>query len=299
MKESLELFEQPVNRGNDPTAGERPTAELDAALLVKDLDQGPKGTRFTAIASTGSTDRDGESIDPNGWVVEAPTVPIFFGHAGYRDASNWIGTIERTWVSPQGFNVEGMLFDAIPEATNAKFIAGIMRLGVRPPGSVGFDPYEWVERDGRKGARAKGENFPGPSVGRRYTKQGLLEWSVVPVPSNIDSIVTGLKMLREGIGRGSSEGLAASLMALNRLTAAPDERGDDGEDEDEGSEELQEVLAELERLWPEARELVRRVLEERSSQERRLSQLERSLLDRFGRLPWQTSGQESAGLAGE
>jgi hypothetical protein len=52
-------------------------------------------------------------------------------------------------------------------------------------------------------------------------------------------------------------------------------------------------------LWPEARSLVRRVLEERSSQERALSALERSLLDRFGQLPWQTAGQESAGLAGE
>lgn len=287
-KEAPTLFDS-VNRAAASPADVRPVAELDAALVVKDWEQGAKGTRFTAIASTGSVDRDGESIEPAGWVVEASTVPIFFGHAGYRDAANWIGTIERTYSDHSGFNVEGMLFDAVPEATNAKLIAGIMRLGVRPPGSVGFDPYEWVERDGRKGARAKGEPFPGPAVGRRYTRQSLLEWSIVPVPSNVDSIVTGLKMLREGIGRVSSEGLAASLMALTKLTDAPDDM----------EARRREVLGLLEEVWPEARNLVRRVLEERSSQERALSQLERSLLDRFGQLPWQRSGQESAGLAGE
>jgi len=294
MKDSLELFDDQVNREARSPADVRPTAELEAALVVKDLDQGPKGTRFTAIASTGSTDRDGESIDPSGWVIAAPTVPIFFGHAGYRDASNWIGTIERTYTDHSGFNVEGLLFDAVPEATNAKLIAGIMRLGVKPPGSVGFDPYEWTEKDGRKGTRSKGENFPGPSLGRRYTKQELLEWSVVPVPSNIDSIVTGLKMLREGIGRVTSEGLAASLMALHRLADAPELTP-----EQVKQDELASVMETLEELWPEARQLVRRVLEERSSEERLLSELERSLLDRFGRLPWQKSGQESAGLAGE
>jgi hypothetical protein len=294
MKESLELFEDQENRACSSPADVRPTAEIEAALVVRDLDQGPKGTRFSAVASTGSTDRDGESIDPNGWVVAAPTIPIFFGHAGYRDPANWIGNVERTFTNHSGFNIEGMLFDAIPEATNAKLIAGIMRLGVKPPGSVGFDPYEWTERDGRKGSRAKGENFPGPSLGRRYTKQELLEWSVVPVPSNIDSIVTGLKMLTDGIGRGTSEGLAASLMALNRLTAAPELTP-----EQVKKDELASVLETLDELWPEARSLVRRVLEERSSQERALSALERSLLDRFGQLPWQTAGQESAGLAGE
>ena len=288
LKDSPTLFDSAVSRDASSPGGERPVATIEASLIVKDFDQGSKGTRFTAIASTGAVDRDGESIDPSGWIVRAPTVPVFFGHAGYRDASNWIGNIERTGVRGDHFEVEGMLFDAVPEAMNAKLIAGIMRLGVRPPGSVGFDPYAWTEKDGRKGSRQKGESFPGPSVGRRYTSQELLEWSVVPVPSNIESIVTGLKMLRDGIGRVSSEGLASSLMAFTAMTDAPVEK-----------DAREEVLAVLEKVWPEARELVRRVLEERSSEERELSELERSLVARFGRLPWREPGQESAGLAGE
>jgi hypothetical protein len=242
----ISLFsDSAVNRGGGPPKRDvpGPSGRIDATIQVKDVSSAKDGTRFTAIASTGSVDRDGESIDPDGWVFPKTTLPLFFGHAGYRDANNWIGVIERASVVNDQLLVDGFMPDTAENAIGRK-ISGFMKAGIQVPGSVGFDPFEWVERDGHKGARDRGGPFPGASLGRRYTKQELLEYSIVPVPSNVDAISTGLKMLAAVAGRDSFGDAVNSLAdALSRQKGAPLSH-----DEETLEKAMERVLAEYDAL---------------------------------------------------
>ena len=136
---------------------------------------------YEFIASTIGMDRDGEVIDPAGWDLKnfKKNPVIMYGH----DYSGLpIGRAPKVGIS------NGALKNTVefpPEGTYefADIVERLVKEGFLNTESVGFIPKEWKDGNGGKGPR------------RTYTKQELLEISIVPVPSNPDA-------LREAVEKG-------------------------------------------------------------------------------------------------
>lgn len=259
---------------------------VDTSHEIKDIKHGSDGWRFTAVLSTGKTDRDGESIDPEGWKFPPHTVPLFFGHAGYRDATNWIGGLSKQWIDGGKLWGDGYIPDIEENAVGRK-MGKFMKLGIQIPGSVGFDPMGWTNKDGTKGSRGPGEYFDGGAIGRRYTAQGLLEHSLVPVPSNVGALVQTVKRmgsiaaLEPDPDRAVVLGLR-SLLGLSQESLAPSPARPYG-----NGDEPDPVLGALEMIetaWPEAARQVRviRYLHQHTDKDKHFSALELGWIERWG-----------------
>lgn len=128
---------------------------------------------FTAIASTAKTDRHNEVVDPSGWDLKnfKQNPVLLWAHDHTIPA---IGNATKVWISEGKLMFKGVLNDA------TDFARGIKRLvddGVLKTFSVGFMP---VDMDGNT-----------------YTKQELLEISLVNVPANPDAQMLAYKSLKE------------------------------------------------------------------------------------------------------
>jgi len=138
--------------------------------------------QYEFTASTADMDRDGEVIDVMGWDLKnfKKNPVIMFAH-DYRTLP--IGKAVKIGVK------EGKLMNTVefpPEGTYefADTVERLVDTGYLKTESVGFIPRKWEDGDGEKG-----------SPRRTYTKQELLEISIVPVPSNPNA-------LREAVDAG-------------------------------------------------------------------------------------------------
>jgi hypothetical protein len=109
-----------------------------------------------------------------------------------------IGAIEKFTPDDGGPLLDIVFNDDVENFTDAQITADLVRLGRWPFGSVGFDPYEWENADGKRETREKGEPFPFPSPGREYIRQELLEQSIVPVPSDVSNLAQSVKAFMGG-----------------------------------------------------------------------------------------------------
>jgi len=126
--------------------------------------------QYEFTASTSTQDRDGEVIDATGWDLKnfKKNPVIMYAH-DYRTLP--IGKASRVWLH------NGTLKNTVefpPEGTYefADIVERLVSTGYLKTESVGFIPKKWEDGDGEKAPR------------RTYTKQELLEISIVPVPSN-------------------------------------------------------------------------------------------------------------------
>ena len=174
------------------------------------------GTKIRAIASTAAVDRDGESIDPNGWKWSEPKPKLTYGH---NYSAFPIGKLTKIEKSNDGLLVEAELADRV--SPQAEIAAGLIKGGFLDQGSVGFDPRSWTEADGTKVTRGSGEGWPGVAVGRQYTETELLEFAIVPVPSNVESTLLSFKALRTSSGRGLFDELVAGFLGDSSKPPAP------------------------------------------------------------------------------
>ena len=138
--------------------------------------------QYEFIASTADMDRDGEVIDVSGWDLKnfKKNPVIMFAH-DYRTLP--IGRATKIGVR-DGKLVNNVEFP--PEGTYefADIVERLVGAGFLKTESVGFMPKKWEDGDGEKSPR------------RTYTKQELLEISIVPVPSNPNALMNAVK---EGI----------------------------------------------------------------------------------------------------
>jgi len=130
---------------------------------------------YEFTASTSAKDRDGEVIEALGWDLRnfKKNPVIMYAH-DYRTLP--IGRAPRVWVSKDGELKNTVEFP--PEGTYefADIVERLVDTGYLKTESVGFIPRKWEDGDGEKSPR------------RTYTKQELLEISIVPVPSNPDAL---------------------------------------------------------------------------------------------------------------
>jgi HK97 family phage prohead protease len=133
--------------------------------------------QYEFIASTEEMDRDGEVIEARGWDLKnyLKNPVVLYAH-DYRSLP--IGKATSVKVK-DGKLVSHIEFS--PPDVN-EFGDAVRRLvdwGALSAVSVGFIPKEWQDgKDDSKGKEPK----------RRYTKQELLEQSIVPVPSNPNAL---------------------------------------------------------------------------------------------------------------
>lgn len=132
---------------------------------------------FIAIASTNSIDRHGEVVDNNGWDLKAfkKNPVILWGHNHDEPA---IGVSKKTWVEGTGKKAKLMIQPLLHDVTErAKAIKTLVEMGVIKTLSVGFKPLESPD-------------------GVTFTKNELLEVSMVNVPANADAMAMAYKGLK-------------------------------------------------------------------------------------------------------
>jgi HK97 family phage prohead protease len=133
-------------------------------------DRGPART-YRFVVSTDTVDRSNDTIDQSGWDLKSyrrnPVVLAF------HDASNWpVGKATKIGVEG-GKLVAEVLFADTHEGRKAQ---ALVDAGMLKATSVGFLPTESKMSMERKG-------------GYDFTKQQLMEFSVVPVPANPDCLI--------------------------------------------------------------------------------------------------------------
>lgn len=154
-----------------------------STLVIKALsDEGGKRT-FKGIASTPTTDRMGDIVEPKGAVFKLP-MPLLWQH----DSHDPIGWITAARVTEKGIEVDGEVAQIEEDGPlkerlttawqmlKAKLVRGL---------SVGLKPLE--------SARIEG------TFGMRYTKWLWYELSAVTVPANADASITTIKSLDKAL----------------------------------------------------------------------------------------------------
>lgn len=135
--------------------------------LVSEVTPEKKSVRV--IASTGAVDRQGESINPDGWVLDnfKSNPVLLWSHDAYELP---IGKVANIGVDSTGALIADMEF-ASDISDKAAQIELMVRAGYLNAVSVGFMPLEFDNQG-------------------RTIKQELLELSVVNVPANQEALVT-------------------------------------------------------------------------------------------------------------
>jgi len=184
-----------------------------STLEIKSINEMQR--KFAGVASTPSTDRLGDIVEPEGAQFKLP-LPMLWQH----DSRDPVGWITAARVNSSGITVEGEIAktDEPGELQNrltkawqmikAKLVRGL---------SIGFKEIESAEIKG--------------TWGTRFIKWEWLELSAVTIPANAEATITVIKSIDKGL-----------LAALGRKTNPP---GVSGKPKEKGMKTLQEQLAEL------------------------------------------------------
>lgn len=148
-----------------------------SVLDIKAVDEQKR--KFSGIASTPSTDRMGDIVEPKGAQFKLP-IPLLWQHDS-RDPIGWVTSAK---VTNSGIEVEGEIAN-IPEEGELKnrllkawqMIKNKLVRGL----SIGFDSIE--------SARIEG------TYGYRFIKWEWLELSAVTIPANQDATITAIKSI--------------------------------------------------------------------------------------------------------
>lgn len=132
---------------------------------------------FMAIASTSVIDRQGDVVEVEGWDLKDfkknPVLQWAHDHSVLP-----VGKAEKIWVEGKGKSAKLMFKPVFQEVTDfGRAVKQLFEQGFLSAFSVGFQPID--------------------ADGNRFTKQKLLEISVVNVPANPEALMLGYKSLKE------------------------------------------------------------------------------------------------------
>ena len=149
---------------------------------MKSVENSPSD--FMVTLSMDSVDRDGDTIDPNGWNLDHyKRHPIVVSSHEYGDLRKQIGEIEPESLHVVKGALRGKVHYYVGEGNDEADWGAKLAAKNRAAYSVGFMPEE---DEPRKGG------------GRHYLKQELLELSHVVVPSNRDALQLMAKSVKAG-----------------------------------------------------------------------------------------------------
>lgn len=130
--------------------------------------------RYTFTISTGAVDRDRDTLKVDGWKLEnfvKSGGPVLWAHRSFDPP---IGKAE--WVRVQAGALKARVEFAPPEVYPlAETVRGLIDFGALKSTSVGFLPIRSIWNEERRGFD--------------FEEQELLEFSIVPVPSNPEAIL--------------------------------------------------------------------------------------------------------------
>lgn len=186
---------------------------------------------YDVVISTEGEDRDGDIIEVDGWeTADYMRNPVILFAHNYRDVP--IGQTQHLRKEAGRLVATFRFRDPANEHDPILPIKAAWDQGILRAASVGFRPIsrEPVDDD------ADGGLF-GPF---RYTRQELLEWSIVPIPANQEALRLGYEAYIKGLGRG---------MAVLSTDDYPADASEPNDSTDSASDELSEdVLDALARL---------------------------------------------------
>lgn len=159
-----------------------------------------KEDSFVAVASTPKEDRHGEVVSAEGWDLKTfkKQPRILWAHDHTIPA---IGKATKIWVDGKGKSAKLMFEMVFQEVTDlAKGLKQLAEDGIIDTFSVGFLP---IEMDGNT-----------------YTKQELLEISLVNVPANSDAMLRAYKSLQKsGFTKDVISDIGIPVAVLDKLEA--------------------------------------------------------------------------------
>lgn len=213
---------------------------------VKQADPDERVLEFTV--STGSPDRDGDVIDPEGWELENfrknPVVLWAHSHRNLPVAKG----IE---VATEGNELVALA--EFPEPGIHQFadtVFELLRRGFLNATSVGFNPLEWTINEERGGID--------------FERQELLEFSIVPVPANPEALIAAS---RQGVNLEPMRTWAKStLEALEEAEDDPPE-ADSGASVDDVADRVELDTGTLEEKIDDLREMVESAIEAEETRE--------------------------------
>lgn len=152
-----------------------------------------EGDKYTFVVSTESIDRDGDIIRVNGWDLKnyKSNPVVLYGHGHSSDNGLPIGRATKLWKDTSALPKKLMMeMEFIPKEIYpfAGLVRELVDKGFIKTGSVRFLPKEFKEID----VSDIPENYTGLK-GREYTKQEMVEYSVVPLPANPDCVKLEMK----------------------------------------------------------------------------------------------------------
>jgi HK97 family phage major capsid protein/HK97 family phage prohead protease len=150
-------------------------------LEIKSVDT--KARKFSGIASTPSTDRVGDIVEPDGAQFKLP-LPFLWQH----NSKDPIGWITKATADSRGIQVEGEVahFDEPGELQNRLTMAWqMLKAGLVRGLSIGFKEVESSEIKG--------------TWGTRFTKWEWLELSAVTIPANAEANITAIKAIDDKV----------------------------------------------------------------------------------------------------
>lgn len=158
---------------------------MDKAFIVlRELQTDDDQMLLTGIATTPSTDRMGDIVEPKGAKFVLP-MPLLWQH----DAKAPIGTVTAAKVTPAGIAITAQLAKGAQSAVLKERVAEAwdsIKLGLVRGFSIGFRPLKSEPVD------AESNSMFGP---QRFREWEWLELSAVTVPANADAGITGTKAL--------------------------------------------------------------------------------------------------------
>jgi len=154
-----------------------------ATLEIKAVEDAADGKRrFSGIASTPSTDRMGDVVEPKGAEFKLP-IPLLWQHNSH-DPIGWVTSAK---ITDKGIEVEGEVA-TLPDLPDEDDLKKRLKLAwqmiksklVRGL-SIGFNSLESARIDG--------------TYGIRFLKWEWLELSAVTIPANQDATITAIKAI--------------------------------------------------------------------------------------------------------
>lgn len=174
-----------------------------STIDIKAMTEDNGKRKFSGIASTPSTDRMGDIVEPKGMDIKLPT-PLLWQH----DSRQPIGWVKSAKVTAAGIEVEcevATIEDEGPLKQRITDAWQMLKAGLVRGLSIGFNAVE--------SARIEG------TYGYRYLKTQLLELSAVTIPANADCSVTAIKSADQAALRAASG--AHGERRIVRLDPAP------------------------------------------------------------------------------
>lgn len=169
------------------------TKKLYTQAEINKTDKG-----LVAVASTAVEDRHGEVVQVEGWDLKNfKKNPVLLWAHDHTQLP--VGAAKKTWIEGAGKKAKLMFEPIFHEVTaQARAIKRLVELGVIKSFSVGFRP---IDQDGDT-----------------FTKQELLEISVVNVPANADAMMLAYKTLsKEGFKEETIQDLGIPVGVMERL----------------------------------------------------------------------------------